>query len=322
MSHIFFVDPIEKLNIKKDSSLMMGLSFMNLDMEVYLLFEKDFSVSNKGESKLKVYPYKGAFKDDGYYLEGIELGNPKEITISKADTIHMRIDPPYDSRYQRYLWMLDFMQSRTSCDVVNNPIGIMKHNEKLAAYKRDNSLKSFIGSSVEGFTNFTNELKNEGIEDLILKPLDLYSGIGVQKVSITDSKLVDIFKSKVEEFEGAIITQPFQNEVYDGEIRSVYLDGKEIGSIMKKPVGGDFLANIAQGALFEPYTLEGDIKKECDEVALELLKDGVNFIAYDILGGAITEINVTCPGLLVEVSYALKKNIANTYADHFNTSNM
>jgi glutathione synthase len=317
MSHIFFVDPIEKLNIKKDSSLMIGLSFMNKGEEVYLLFENDFSVSTKGESKLKVYPYKGSFKDDGYYLEGIELGTPKELTISNTDTIHMRIDPPYDSRYQRYLWMLDFIQTRTGCEIVNNPIGIMKHNEKLAAYKRDKSLKSFIGSSVEGFINFVSELKNEGIKDLILKPLDLYSGIGVQKVSIDDTNLETIFKNKVKEFQGAIITQPFQDEVYEGEIRSVYLNGEEIGSIMKRPVGGDFLANIAQGAHFESYILEGDIKKECDEIALELLKDGVNFIAYDILGGAVTEINVTCPGLLVEVSYALKKNIANTYADSF-----
>lgn len=321
MSHIFFVDPIKKLNIKKDSSLMMGLSFMNLGMEVYLLFEEDFAVSNKGQSKLKVYPYSGGFKNDGFYLEEVKVGEPKEIEITENDTIHMRIDPPYDSRYQRYLWMLDFMQSRTKCDVVNNPIGIMKHNEKLAAYKRESSLKSFIGSSVEGFTHFTNELKKEGVEDLILKPLDLYSGIGVQKVSINDSELVKIFSSKVEEYEGAIITQPFQKEVYDGEIRSIYLDGVEIGSIMKKPVGGDFLANIAQGAHFEAYKLDGNIKKECDEIAQDLLKDGVNFIAYDILGGAVTEINVTCPGLLVEVSYALKKNIANIYADHFNSSN-
>jgi len=318
MSHIFFVDPIEKLNIKKDSSLMIGLSFMNNGAEVYLLFEDDFSVSNKGEAKLKVYPYKGSFKDDGYYLEGIELGVPKEIVVTKADTIHMRIDPPYDSRYQRYLWMLDFMQSRTDCEVVNNPIGIMKHNEKLAAYKRKNSLKSFIGSSLEGFQHFVADLKKEGIQDLILKPLDLYSGIGVQKISIDDPTLDTVFKNKVIEFQGAIITQPFQNEVYEGEVRSVYLNGKEIGSIMKRPVGGDFLANIAQGAHFEGHTLEGEIKKECDEIAEELLKDGVSFIAYDILGGAVTEINVTCPGLLVEVSYALKKNIAKTYADSFN----
>lgn len=317
MSHIFFIDPIEKLNIKKDSSLMMGLSFMNLGHEVFLLFEKDFAVLNKGDIELEVYPYSGQFKEDGYYLEKIELLEPIKKVITQDDIIHMRIDPPYDSRYQRYLWMLDFLSFKTKCDIVNNPIGIMKHNEKLAAFKREKSLKSFIGSSTNLFNQFITRLKQEGISDLILKPLDLYSGIGVQKVSIDDLNLVNIFEKKVEEFEGAIIAQPFQKEVYEGEIRSLYLDGHEIGTILKKPVGGDFLANIAQGAQFEAYNLTGDIKKECDEIALDLLKDGVNFIAYDILGGAVTEINVTCPGLLVEVSYALKKNMANIYAGHF-----
>lgn len=320
MSHIFFVDPIEKLNIKKDSSLMMGLSFMNFGHEVYLLFEKDFAVATKGKTTLTLYPYTGSFKDDGYYLEGIELKEPVEYTITKKDTLHMRIDPPYDSRYQRYLWMLDFMQHQTKCQVVNNPIGIMKHNEKLVAYKREKSLESYIGSSESGFIKFVEKLKSNGIKNLILKPLDLYSGIGVQKIAIYDSSLLDTFKKKVKEFEGAIITQPFQEEVYDGEIRSIYLDGKEVGTILKKPVGGDFLANIAQGAHYEAYTLSGDVKKECDEMAQELLKDGVLFIAYDILGGAVTEVNVTCPGLLVEVSYATKKNLAEIYAASFPTT--
>jgi glutathione synthase len=47
------------------------------------------------------------------------------------------------------------------------------------------------------------------------------------------------------------------------------------------------------------------------------MDDGVNFIAYDILAGAVTEVNVTCPGLLVEVSYALNENMAHVYAHSF-----
>lgn len=317
MSHIFFVDPVEKLNIKKDSSLMMGLAFMELGHEVYLLFEKDFSIATKGDNKLTVYPYTGSFKEDGYYLENIDLKNPIDIVISSEDTIHMRIDPPYDSRYQRYLWMLEFLQVKSGCEVVNNPIGIMKHNEKLVAYKTDKSLESFIGSSETGFKEFVKILKDKGVKELILKPLDLYSGIGVQKVSIDDTDLNNIFTNKVKEFQGAIITQPFQEEVYDGEIRTLYLNGKEIGSIIKKPVAGDFLANIAQGAQFESYEIDKELKEQCDQLAHELMKDGVSFIAYDILAGAITEVNVTCPGLLVEVSYALKKNIASIYAASF-----
>ena len=146
MRHLLFVDPIEKLNIKKDSSLMIGLSLMKQGDEVYLLFEKDFSVFTKEPTKLLVYPYTGRYKEEGFYLENISLQEPLEIVLTESDILHMRIDPPYDSRYQRYLWMLDFLEEKSKVKVVNKPLGIMKHNEKLAAFKRDKSLESFIGS--------------------------------------------------------------------------------------------------------------------------------------------------------------------------------
>jgi glutathione synthase len=317
MRHILFIDPIEKLNIKKDSSLMIGLSLMNQGDEVYLLFEKDFAVFTKEQTVLTVYEYSGSYKEEGFYLKEIKLGESRKLILGEADILHMRIDPPYDSRYQRYLWMLDFLEEKSKVKVVNKPLGIMKHNEKLAAFKRSKSLESFIGSSVTGFAEFIGSLKKKGVKNLILKPLDLYSGIGVEKISIDDEKLISRFESKVLEFEGAIITQPFQDEVYNGEIRSLYLNGKEIGSIIKKPVDGDFLANIAQGAEFRSIELSDDLKEECDLIAKEMMTDGVSFLAYDILAGAVTEVNVTCPGLLVEVSYALEKNIADIYAASF-----
>jgi glutathione synthase len=45
---------------------------------------------------------------------------------------------------------------------------------------------------------------------------------------------------------------------------------------------------------------------------------GVDWLAFDILGDANTEVNITCPGLLVEVSYAHKKNLADVVIDMIN----
>lgn len=322
MSHIFFIDPLEKLNIKKDSTLMMALQFQNIGHEAYVLFEKDFCVMNQSETKLVVYRFNGSFKEDGYYLANFELGEKKEIVIGPKDTIHMRIDPPFDTRYQRYLWMLDFLEHTSAVKVVNNPIGIMKHNEKLAAYKRkDASVKSYIGSSVTGLKSYLSELKVDNINELIMKPLDLYSGIGVEKVSMNDPLLMSIFQRKVQEFKGAIVVQPFLKEVHNGEFRSIYIFGKEAGTILKKPNPGEFLANIAQGAKYEKVQLPSQLKKLCDEIAAELLHDGVSLVAFDLLGEFVQEINITCPGLLVEVSYAMEKNLASEFANLFAVDN-
>ncbi|MBD65705.1 MAG: hypothetical protein CME62_10895 [Halobacteriovoraceae bacterium] len=317
MAHIFFIDPLEKLNIKKDSTLMMALSFQAKGIKSYLLFEKDFSISNLGEAELVLYEFSGEFKEDGYYLNQVELGREIRYQLQREDVLHMRVDPPYDTRYQRYLWMLDFLQHRVGLEVCNPPLKIMQYNEKLVAF-RDlaHSHPSFVGSSLTEFRLFLDKLKAQGVEELILKPLDLYSGIGVEKCAI-DSNLEKKFLNKVEAFHGAIVAQPFVKDVYQGELRSIYFDGQELGTIIKTPNAGEYLANIAQGAQFKEFRLEGELKNICDEIAQELYEDDVRFIAFDLLGGKINEINITCPGLMVEVSYACKKNLCDLIADAY-----
>ena len=318
MAHIFFIDPIEKLTIKKDSSLMMALSFQKVGLECYLLFEKDFYITNESDSNLILYPLSGEFKEDGCYIQSMTVGNEISYEVSSVDIIHMRIDPPYDSRYQRYLWMLDFLYNKTKCEVLNKPLRIMKYNEKLVAYQSlDHSHLSYIGSSVSGFEKFIENLKKESYSEIILKPLDLYSGIGVEKVDINRANLLKKFKLKVEEFHGAIVCQPFIEDVYNGEYRSIYFDGEELGTIIKLPNKGEFLANIAQGAVFEKAVLPDKLKDICDKMAKDLYDDGARFLAFDLLGGAVNEINITCPGLLVEVSYAHEKNLCFAIADKF-----
>ncbi len=315
MIHIFFIDPISKLNVKKDSSLMMALSLKNKGQKAYLLFEEDFYVSNSLDSSLKVYDFCGQFQDDGYYIDDFKLDGTFNQNIDKDIVLHMRIDPPYDQRYQRYLWMLDYLGTSTGAKILNNPLGIMKYNEKLSAFALKNHVESYVGASLSQFHKFVDSQKSKGVEDFILKPLDLYSGIGVQKVSLKDN-LDKEFNSKVSEFGGAIIAQPFLKEVLEGEYRSIYFDGDELGSIIKKPKPGEYLTNIAQGAMFEKVELPEHLKKECKYVSKKLLEDGVRFIAFDLLGDCITEINVTCPGLLVEVSYAHNKNFADIITDY------
>lgn len=317
MAHILFIDPIEKLNIKKDSSLMAAISFKKLGKEVYLLFEEDFYVNNLKTTELVVYDFEGCMKEDGYYIESFKLSGKKEVSLGEGDTLHMRIDPPYDMRYHRYLWMLDYISHASGCSVVNNPVGIMKRNDKIEAFKLKGAVDSFVGASLQGFKHYIEGLKEQGYDELILKPLDLYSGIGVEKFSMDDKNLNAKFERKVEEYHGAIIAQPFLKAVYEGEYRAVYFDGEEVGSIMKKPLPGEFLTNIAQGAQYEKVDLPKEVKENCDKTARALLEDGIRIIAFDILGTSITEVNITCPGLFVEVSYANKKNLADLYAKLF-----
>lgn len=308
MKHLFFIDPIEKLVTKKDSTLLMALTLQERGEEVYVLFEKDFFVQNTGEVQFDCYRITGNINET-FYIENFNVEDTVHcIRLNSEVSLHMRIDPPYDSRYQRYLWMLDFLETKTQVKVLNNPLGIMKHNEKLEAYLRESSLESYVGTSESGALKYVEKLKSRGVRELILKPLDLFQGIGVEKIGVDEFK--QRFKAKCDEFKGPVVVQEFDNSVYTGEIRSIFYKAHELGTILKVPKDGEFLANIAQGAAYEAVDLDPKVKADCIEVCQNLMNDGIDLVAFDILGGRISEVNVTCPGLMVEVSSAMKRNLA------------
>ena len=314
MRHLLLIDPVANLNTKKDSSFMLALAMQRRGIECYVFFEKDFAIHNQGAQKLTVHSFNGEFKEDGIYMSSFETVASKVIELQTSDVIHMRLDPPFDSRYLRILWMLDDLKQK-GIQVLNDPRGIMLFNEKLYAYRTEGAPASFVGSNVKLASQFVQNL-NPKPAALILKPMDLYSGIGVEKWPVTGWE--DRFVEKVTELGGPVIVQPFIEAVTKGEVRSLYFKGVEIGSILKLPKEGEFLSNIAQGASFKAVDLSDLSRSRCEKIVIELMTYGVDWVAFDILGDAVSEVNITCPGLLVEVSYALKKNLADVVIDMLN----
>ncbi len=312
MRHLLLIDPIHKLNIKKDSSMMLALAMQRRGIEAYVFFEDDFAVHNQGQQKLTVHSFKGTLKDDQIYMSSFETTGSKVIELNTTDVIHMRLDPPFDSRYLRILWMLDNLVAM-GIQVVNDPRGIMQFNEKLYAYRKEGSVASFVGQNLKLAQQFVQNLDKKTTTALIIKPMDLYSGIGVEKFPLTGWE--KRFEEKVKELNGPVIVQPFVEAVLSGEIRSLYFKEKEIGTILKTPKDGEFLSNIAQGATFHAEPLSSLARSRCEAIVKELAAYKVDWVAFDILGDAVTEVNITCPGLLVEVSFALKKNLADVVLD-------
>src|SRR5665647_459423 len=299
MRHLLLIDPIEKLNIRKDSSMMLALAMQKRGIETYVFFEKDFAIHNQGVQKLTVHNFEGTLKDDQIYLASFKTSGSKVIELNTSDVIHMRLDPPFDSRYLRILWMLDHLVS-TGIKVMNDPRGIMQFNEKLYAYRSKGAVASYVGSNLRLAQQFVQSLK--GPEALILKPMDLYSGIGVEKWNLDEWETR--FEEKVIELNGPVIVQPYIEAVTKGEVRSLYFKQTEIGTILKTPKDGEFLSNIAQGATFGAHPLSDVSRTACEAIVKELAPHGVDWIAFDILADSVSEVNITCPGLLVEVSYA------------------
>ena len=287
---------------------MLALTMKQHGMETWLLFEDDFYWQNGNDPlSMNLCSFDGNFEEDGCHIENFTVNAPERVRFDSDDVIHMRIDPPFDARYLRYLWMLRALKTR-GIKVINDPDGILLHNEKLYAYEQTQSLPTFIGAHETEFEWFVKKLEDDGYEHIILKPLDLYQGIGVEKVNTGIA--IDAFSKKVHELRGPVIAQPYCSKVEDGEIRSIFWDGVELGNILKVPPKGEYLSNIARGASYNAVKLTKKQKSMCEKICKNLMRYGVSLVAFDILDEYISEVNITCPGLLVEVSSATGDNLA------------
>lgn len=309
--HILFIDPLERLNVKKDSSLLLAASMQDQGMAVGVVFETDFYVENQSPVRWKVHTFASSIDPQTFAVTRFELLGPEEWELGAGDTVHMRLDPPFDGRYLRYLWMLELLEQK-GIQVLNAPGGIARFNEKMHAYAQRESLPTFVGRSLPRAMDFVQRMRAAGSGALVVKPLDLYQGMGVEKLDLAlpEASIESYLQLRIQELQGGAVLQPFVDKVALGEVRALYFKGRELGSILKVPPPGAFLANIAQGASFGPYELPTAIKTECKRIAVELMRHGVDWIAYDLLDGKVSEVNITCPGLLVEVSKAHKRNLA------------
>lgn len=302
MKHLFYINELEKLNIKKDSSLFMALTLKKRGESVFLLLENELSISNVNEPlRFKVLEFKGHINEK-FSIEDFSILSERQLELSSADIIHMRLDPPVDEGYLKALWMLKSIQDRGLANVVNSPDGILLNNEKLISFSDAKSIPTLVSSNLQTIIDF---IKNLNISEIIIKPLNSFSGIGVEKI-LNDENIEGVLSEKVK---GTIMVQPFIKEVYKGEIRTSFYQSKELGTILKIPKKGSYLSNIAQGANFHALELSEDLKGRCLKICDALSKAGIDFIAFDILNDVITEVNVTCPGLIVELSKAHKKNL-------------
>lgn len=306
MKHIIYINKFEKLNLKKDTSLFLALSLMNLKKEVFLLFEDDLSWSQELPT-LKLYRLKGVINHD-FYMSEIEAYDPSYLKLNPGDTFHMRLDPPVDGQYLRALWILRLWKE-AGIKMINDPSSILLYNEKILAYQEQDGVPSWIGSSSDSALEFIKSLP-VNVKEIVLKPLDLFSGLEVEKCARDDKDLISIVESKANKLKGMFVIQPFLPAVFEGELRVITMNGKIIGTILKVPKKGEFISNIASGAQFKIAQLNPHLSSKIQKMAMKLKALGLIWVAFDVLGEVIQEANITCPGLLVETSHAAQKNLA------------
>lgn len=98
-----------------------------------------------------------------------------------------------------------------------------------------------------------------------------------------------------------VMVQTYLPEAKDGDKRVILLNGEPIGAVNRVPTGQEFRGNMAVGGRSDKTALTERDLEICQQVGPVLRRDGLIFVGIDIIGGYLTEVNVTSPTGIREI---------------------
>jgi glutathione synthase len=98
------------------------------------------------------------------------------------------------------------------------------------------------------------------------------------------------------------MAQRYLPEVRQGDKRVIVLDGRPLGALLRVPREDEARSNMAVGGAGLQGELTARDLEICARVAPKLAADGLYFAGLDVIGGWLTEVNVTSPTGIQEIS--------------------
>ena len=301
----FQMDPLDNIDPRLDTSFRLA---EEAELRGYSVFH--YLPNNLTFSKTRIIA-------NGHFVKLNRKQNPS-FTILKNKTIDighdldvlwLRQDPPFNMDYLSSTYLLDFVGDETL--IVNNPFWVRNFPEKLLVLNYPQLMPAtIITSRIEVIQEF-----REKYGDIILKPLYGNGGAGVFKINYNDKNFVALFELFQMNSTEPLIAQEFLPEVINGDKRIILLDGEILGAINRIPKKGEIRSNMHVGGKAVATELSIDEIKICEQIGSTLKEHGQFFVGIDVIGGKLTEINVTSPTGLQELEKFENKNLASKVWD-------
>jgi glutathione synthase len=284
------MDPIERIDIGGDSTFALALEAQARGHGLLYYGPRDLTL-REGKVTARVRPLNvRAVRGDHF-----ALGDAFVYDLSAADVVLMRQDPPFDMAYITATHILERIHPKTL--VVNDPGEVRNAPEKLFVTQfADFIPPTLITSDRAEIAEFRQQHK-----DIILKPLYGNGGAGVFRVRADDENLGALLEMFTQFYREPIIVQRYLPEVRQGDKRIILVDGEFAGAINRVPAMGEARSNMHVGGRPEPTELSPREHEICAAIAPELKRRGLIFTGIDVIGGYMTEINVTSPTGIHEV---------------------
>lgn len=278
------MDPVEHIDIAGDSSFALLLEAQARGHEIFYytpgkLAQIGDRIVARG-SGLTVADRQGAH---------FSLGEERTEDLSAWDVVLLRQDPPFDMGYLTTTYMLERIHPKTL--VVNNPYEVRNAPEKLFVF----DFAEFMPATI--VTRNPDDVKafRREYQDIIIKPLYGNGGAAIFRVAPDDGNLAALVELFLTSFREPFIVQEYRPEIVDGDKRIILVDGEVAGAINRVPAKGETRSNMHVGGKPAPTALTEREREICAALGPELKKRGLMFTGIDVIGGYLTEINVTSP---------------------------
>ncbi len=285
------MDPIETIDIDADSTFVLGLEAQARGYMIWHYLPRHLSLS-AGRVVARARPVSLRREKGNHY----SFGPWTELDLASMNVVLMRQDPPFDMAYITATHILEHIHPKTL--VVNDPIAVRNAPEKLfVTHFLDLMPPTLISADRDQIQAFRRE---HG--DVILKPLYGNGGAGVFLLRADDMNFNALFELFTERSREPLVIQRYVPEVREGDKRIILVDGEPMGAINRVPPEGETRSNLHVGGRAEKTTLTAREREICARLGPVLRDRGLIFVGIDVIGGYLTEINVTSPTGLQEVA--------------------
>lgn len=305
----FILDPLANIKIDKDSSYAMMREAASRQHTIYTLQQSDLAWKNQqviGFAR-SLTLINSLDHTHCWYAEGAT----EVIPLNQFDAVLMRKDPPFDTEYLYSTYLLEQAEHQGAY-VINSPRAIRDHNEKLATIEFPEFIPpSLITSQAQLLLKF---LAEHG--DIILKPLDGMGGAGIFRIQTTDHNINVIIETLTHNGTRTIMAQRFLPEIRDGDKRILLIDGKPVDyALARIPKPGETRGNLAAGGTGKAQPLSARDSAISKALGKILPERGLLLVGLDVIGDYLTEINITSPTGMQEITNQTGINVAGLMID-------
>jgi glutathione synthase len=301
MDFLFIADPLESFKIQKDSSLAMMRAAQEAGHRLWfcqsknVLWRDDFVVADCQALSIK------SSSTNWYELSDIE-----SRALKSFSAVLMRTDPPFDIEYLNTTWLLS-AAVRQGAKVFNEPSAVRDHSEKLSITEFPELIPpTLVTRELAAVERF-----HQAHRDIVIKPLDGMGGMGVFRVGADGLNLASIVETLGENGARTLMVQRFLPEIAQGDKRVLLIGGEVVPfALARIPQGNEIRGNLAAGGKGVAMPLTEAEKNIAEKLAPILNQRGLFLVGLDLIGGYLTEINVTSPTCFVEITNQTDFNVA------------